>query len=183
MAVFRRRGPPDGNQMIPVTETSTLGRRRNGTNLCRACKIAPARSRFDRLSVKSGRFVRSGLVGEIEAAASPNPAQQCSLTKASVSLIAEYCGVQRTTRPSRCCATRPAVTRPRRWKASVEGGTPRCDCSSPIARPSPPARTSRRTICKRVVLPSSARPRAAVSMSICATWHDGRLNATRKLVM
>ena len=60
MAVFRRRGPPDGNQMIPVTETSTLGRRRNGTTLCRACKIAPARSRFDRLSVKSGRFVRSG---------------------------------------------------------------------------------------------------------------------------
>ena len=48
--------------MIPVTETSTLGRRRNGATLCRACKIAPARSRFVRLSVKSGRFVRSGRI-------------------------------------------------------------------------------------------------------------------------
>ena len=46
--------------MIPVTETSRHGHHQNGATLCPAGKIAPTRSRFVRLSVKSGRFVCSG---------------------------------------------------------------------------------------------------------------------------
>ena len=50
--------------MIPVTEASTGGHRRNGATLRPACKITPPRSRFVRLPVKSGRFVRSGRNGK-----------------------------------------------------------------------------------------------------------------------
>ncbi len=48
---------------IPVTGTGTHGNRRNSATLCPACQIAPTRSSFVRLSVKSGRFVRSGQNG------------------------------------------------------------------------------------------------------------------------
>jgi len=50
--------------MIPVTATGEHGQRRNGATLCPACKITPTRSRFVPLPVKSGRFVRSGLLAE-----------------------------------------------------------------------------------------------------------------------
>jgi hypothetical protein len=50
-AIDRPFAGDSGNQMIPVTETSRLGHHQNGATLCPACKIAPARSRFVRLSV------------------------------------------------------------------------------------------------------------------------------------
>jgi Transposase len=56
------RSPSDGNHLFPVTGTSPHGHRRNGATLCPACKIAPTRSSFVRLPVKSGRFVCSGLI-------------------------------------------------------------------------------------------------------------------------
>jgi hypothetical protein len=49
-AVSRRRGLPDGNQMLSVTKISTHGRRRNGATLCPSCIIAPPRSSFVRKS-------------------------------------------------------------------------------------------------------------------------------------
>jgi hypothetical protein len=61
-----------GNHLISVTEISPHGHRRNGATLCPACKITPTRSSFVRLSVKSGRFVRSGQIAMNEDKASMN---------------------------------------------------------------------------------------------------------------
>ena len=52
--------------MIPVTETSLHGHRRNGATGCPVYKIAPTRSSFVRLSVKSGRFVCSGQINNAQ---------------------------------------------------------------------------------------------------------------------
>jgi len=65
--VRRRRQPPDGNQVFPVTAPAQASAAPNPGNVEPASDSGTARSTFVRLCVPGGQFVSSGLIDETAA--------------------------------------------------------------------------------------------------------------------